>query len=271
MLSVATGAVYAGLVLLLGGVLARRLWTPSFPRLRWPLAGGALLLLGWGLQVALTLGALGFTAPADVQAYLTGTGTGRAMLTGLMGAALLLAAESGGWPWPGLLLGAAVTLWGAAGVGHGSGHGAWTRAEHALHAGAMSVWLGGVLTLLGRPSWALARRFTPVALTCVVVLAATGFLMARTHLPLAAQWPGTGYGQALLVKLALVALALGAAVLVRRAFVRRADGVRPHLAREGLLLLAALGVTVWLVTQAPPGGHDPSHGQQETGGRSPAG
>ncbi|MBZ9713521.1 CopD family protein [Deinococcus multiflagellatus] len=254
MLALLTGLTHLGLVALLGGVLARRLWTPGWPRLWVPALGAGLLLLGWGGQLALTLSALGFTAPADVLVYLTGTGPGRSMLLALLGAALLLAAETGRWPWLALPLAAAVVVWGAAGVGHGAGHGVGVRALHAAHAAAMCVWLGGVLTLLRRGSPELARRFSPVAVACVLTLALTGLAMAGQHLRLPSAWTGTPYGQTLLLKLGAVAVTLGLALGVRRALAR-GQGLRAPLRREALGLLAVLALTALLVTQPPPAGH----------------
>ncbi|PTA68470.1 CopD family protein [Deinococcus arcticus] len=249
-----TGAAHLGLVLLLGGVLSRRALTPGWPRLWVPALGAGLLLLGWGGQVGLTLGALGFTAPGDVLAYLTGTGPGRAILTGLLGAALLLAAETGRWPWPALPLAAGVVLWGAAGVGHGAGHGVGMRALHAAHAAAMCLWLGGVLSLLRRGTPGLARRFSRVAALCVAVLALTGLAMAAEHLRWPLVWPGTPYTQALALKLGTVALALLLALGVRRALARGRPLTWP-LRREALALLVVLALTAHLVTQPPPAGH----------------
>ena len=267
------GLGFLGLTLLLGGVLTRRWLTPGTPPLWVAGLGAALLALGWGGEAALTLGVLGMTAAPDVLAYLTDTGTGRSLLLGLMGAALLLATELSRWPWALSLVCAGLTLWGAAGLGHGAGHGAGVRLLHAAHAGAMSVWLGGVLALLlSRPATAeQARRFTPVAVGSVAVLAGTGLLMAGEHLSLLSEWTGTPYGRTLLVKLALVALTLLAALLVRRHFARqhvaqqdsaRQLSVRAALGREALLLLAVLGVTAALTTQAPPS-HAGGHGIHE--------
>ncbi|MFC3834237.1 CopD family protein [Deinococcus rufus] len=255
-----TALSYAGLALLLGSVLARRWLTPGQPGLGPGAAGLALLLLAWAGQTTVTLHALGMTAAPDVLAYVTSTATGRAMLTGLLGATLLLAVEVAAWPTVLALLAAGVTVWGAAGVGHGDGHGTWVRTLHAAHAAAMTVWVGGVLSLVTvRPLGpALARRFTPAALGSVVVLAATGILMATEHLTALREWTASAYGQTLLVKLGLVALALLAAVLVRRAFARR-RGARIQLVREALLLVAVLGITAVLANSAPPGGHDSGH------------
>lgn len=255
------GLSFLGLTLLLGGALTRRWLTPGTPPVWLPGVGLTLLVLGWGGQVTLTLSALGLTAPGDVLAYLTATGTGRAMLTGVMGGLVLLAGTLSRWPWGLNLTAALVTAWGVAGVGHGAGHGLWVRGLHAAHVGAMAVWTGGVLALVcTRPlTPEHARRFTPAALGSVAVLAATGLLMSGQHLTTVAQWTGSGYGQTLLVKLTLVALTLGAAVFVRRAFARRA-GERGALAREALLLAAVLGATGVLSTRPPPqNANHPAH------------
>lgn len=254
------GLGFLGLTLLLGGVLTRRWLTPGTPPLWMVGLGTVLLVLGWGGQAALTLSVLGMTAAPDVLAYLTDTGTGRSLLLGWMGAALLLAAELSRWPRGLALACAALTLWGAAGLGHGAGHGAGVRLLHAVHAGAMAVWLGGVLALLlSRPATAAqARRFTPAALGSVAVLAGTGLLMAGEHLSSLAEWTATPYGRTLLLKLGLVGLTLLAAVRVRRRFAREV-GVRGALAREALLLLAVVGVTAALTTQAPPTHAGPGH------------
>lgn len=242
---------FLGLSLLLGTTLARAALDVPV-RLRLPALGLTLLALGWAGQVAVTLGALGL-GWADAPAFLTDTLTGRAVLTGLLGGALLLAARVAGAPAPLLLPGALLVVWGASGVGHGAGHTLGVRALHAAHLTAMSAWVGGVLALtVARPLAArAAARFTPLATTSVAVLAVTGLLLGAEHLPTLAEWTGTGYGQTLLLKLLLVTLALGAAALVRRAFAGRDRRVRTLLAREALLLLAVLGVTGVLSTTDP--------------------
>ncbi|EYB67673.1 hypothetical protein DEIPH_ctg033orf0093 [Deinococcus phoenicis] len=252
-LAAAQALTFLGSLLLLGGTFARRALTPAHPAPRWLGLGGVLLALGAALEVGGTLAGLGFLTPTDTLAYLTDTGPGRAALTRVMGAALLLAAELSGWPVLFPVLASGVLLWGEAGGGHGGAHGLATRALTALHAGGMGVWLGGVLALLTHPAPtpALARRFTPVALGGVALLAGTGLLLTLAHAGNLLTLPGSAYGRTLLLKLACVALALLAAVVVRRAFAHSSN-VRPHLALEALLLLAVLGVTAALVTTPPP-------------------
>lgn len=264
MAALLTALSYAALVLLLGGVVARRWLTPGHPGLWTGAVGMALMLFAWGGQVISTLTDLGMTSAPDVLAYATGTATGRAMLTGLLGAVLVLVVEVTAWPAVLGLLAAGVTLWGTAGIGHGDGHGPWLRILHALHAGTMSVWVGGVLALAtarGPLILTLARRFTPAALGSVLTLALTGLLMSTEHLPTLSEWWGSRYGQTLLLKLAVVALALLASILVRRAFARQRK-VRLHLVREALVLVAVLGITGVLSNLAPPDAHG---GEEPTG------
>jgi putative copper resistance protein D len=255
--------LYTGAALLVGGASARRVLTPGHPGLAWLGAGLALLVVGGALVVYTTLTALGFTAPADILDYLTGTVAGRSVLVLWMGGLVLLAAELAELTWLAALGACGVLLWGLAGIGHGASHGSLVHVLHTLHAGAMSLWVGGVLTLLTRraATAALARRFTPYALGAVLTLGVSGVWMSMEHAGDLFQLPESGYGRVLLFKLALVVLALLAAVAVRRAFAL-GQGVRQRLAAEALTLLAVLGVTASLSGQAPPT-HEP--GTQHSG------
>lgn len=244
---------FLGTLLLMGGSFARRVFTPAHPPRRWLGLGALLLLLGAVLEVGWTLTSLGFLTMTDTLAYLMDSGPGRAALLRVMGAALLLGAELSAWPALLVLPAVLALLWGQAGGGHGGTHGLLPRVLTAAHAGGMAVWLGGVLALLthAAPTAALARRFTPVALTSVGVLALTGTFLSVTHAGNLLTLPESRYGRTLLLKLALVVLALLAAVLVRRAFARHRR-VRPHLALEALLLLGVLGLSAALSTTPPP-------------------
>ncbi|MBB6018309.1 CopD family protein [Deinococcus radiopugnans] len=246
--------LYLGAALLVGGAAARRLLTPGHPGLGWLGTGLALLILGGGLGVSSTLSSLGFTAPADILDYLTGTGAGRAVLVLWIGGLVLLAAELAELTWLAVLGASGVLLWGLAGIGHGASHGQPVHVLHTLHGGAMCLWVGGVFALLSsaQATTALARRFTPYALGSVLVLGVSGVWMSLEHAGNLWQLPASGYGRTLLLKVGLVGLALGAAVIVRRAFALD-RGVRPRLAAEALTLLAVLGVTASLSGQAPPG------------------
>ncbi|WP_197050738.1 hypothetical protein [Deinococcus sp. YIM 77859] len=115
LLATARGLTFLGTLLLVGGVFARRALTPAHPPRRWLGLGLTLLLLGAALELGGTLAALGFLSAADILAYLTDSGPGRAALTRLLGAALLLAAELSPWPAVLALLAALTVLWGQAG------------------------------------------------------------------------------------------------------------------------------------------------------------
>jgi copper transport protein len=133
-----------------------------------------------------------------------------------------------------------------------------------LHVVAASLWMGGLLgfTLaLWGPMRALTpkqqtelrqravRRFSNVATSAVMVLAATGLYAALLHVPSLSALVGTPYGRALVVKLVLVAfvLALGGANFMLR-------GREPFERLVVVELLLALGVFIatGFLTSLPP-------------------
>ncbi len=115
---------------------------------------------------------------------------------------------------------------------------------------------------------AALARFSTLAAVLVAVLAVTGGLMAWRILGSWAALVGTGYGQALLVKLALVAGAVAVAGYNRYRMVPRivgtpaVDAAWPRLRRtvtaEAVVLVAVLLVTGWLVDANPTVGTTPS-------------
>ncbi len=150
-------------------------------------------------------------------------------------------------------------------------------ASDVVHLAAAAIWLGGILALIvafrtsadtGRLA-ATVRRFSDSALVAVGVVAATGVLMAWIILPSVGELTSTGYGLALIVKVALVlvVIALGAFNryrLVPAVNVRghegaddpgRSGGARRWLGNvvlaEFVLLLVAVGVTAVMVTRSP--------------------
>lgn len=149
------------------------------------------------------------------------------------------------------------------------------------HVLAMSVWIGGLALLLlalpaatrrlpdGERTRLLAAallRFSPLALGCVAVLLVTGTIQAIEHVGSWGALLDSGFGRAVLVKVALIAalIALGAVnrrrVLSRLRVLAR-EGTPPggagHLLRRTLraevgLVLVVLGVTAALVSYSPP-------------------
>ncbi|MFH8566536.1 copper resistance CopC/CopD family protein [Streptomyces sp. NPDC017988] len=129
----------------------------------------------------------------------------------------------------------------------------WAMAEHAstgiqagiampvdvLHLLAVAAWLGGLAALvvaLFRTSSveaAAVRRFSRVAFTSVVVLAATGLYQSWRQVGSWSALTGTSYGQLLLVKIGLVAVLVGVASVSRRwtgRITSEAGGVAPEAA-----------------------------------------
>ena len=100
---------------------------------------------------------------------------------------------------------------------------------NVIHVAAMSVWLGGLVGLVcaaftlpssddGDPAIgtrvlaATLARFSPIALACVAVLIASGVVQALIEVSAWSQFVDTGYGRAIVVKVAALAVlvALGA-------------------------------------------------------------
>jgi copper transport protein len=133
-----------------------------------------------------------------------------------------------------------------------------------LHAAAASLWMGGLLgfaLVLSGPMRALTakqrtelrrqalRRFSNVATSAVMVLAATGSYAALLHVASLSALVGTPYGRALVVKLVLVTLVLtigGANFMLR--------GREPFERLVVVELALALGVFVatGFLTSLPP-------------------
>jgi copper transport protein len=150
-----------------------------------------------------------------------------------------------------------------------------------VHVLAMSAWIGGlVMALLVVPAAtrrlaaedrtrllaALLLRFSPLALGCVVALAATGTTLALLDMGGLSPLLSTPFGRAVLIKVCLLALlvCLGAVnrqrvvpALSRLAAEGLAPGAAGRLLRRTLraevaLVVAVLGVTAALVSYAPP-------------------
>src|SRR6185312_6932438 len=122
----------------------------------------------------------------------------------------------------------------------------------ALHVAAAALWVGGlgaVLVLVARHRAlldAVLPRFSTLAGGCVLAVAATGLVNSATRLESWAALVGTGYGQLVLVKTALLGLLAGLGGLARR---RLRAGRRPVLRWAGLevaLMALTLGVAAAL-------------------------
>jgi copper transport protein len=161
----------------------------------------------------------------------------------------------------------------------------------------MCAWLGGLVAfvlLVPRATRALAppdrarllsallRRFSPIALGAVAVLAITGALQAIPYLTAFDQLWTTGYGRELLAKIGLLVVLAGLGALNRQrtlpalARIAQAGGtagatghvLRRTLRAEVALLVAVLGVTAALVDGVPPvaAASGPFNGEAKLGG-----
>ncbi|MGE0027945.1 MAG: CopD family protein [Thermoleophilia bacterium] len=193
--------------------------------------------------------------PGELGTLLGDTAFGTAWRAQVIGLALLLggalvvrlAVTHGGLPLlPGfalLGLGPVVSLWGISDGGHAATGGDATAnvVIDLVHELATAAWLGGLvgLAVLAIPAaWALAEpdrvrlaaavvvRFSALALTAVALLVVTGVYRALAEVSVD-ELVDTGYGRALLVKLALFAV-----LLVGGAYNRMV--IHPRLERAAL-------------------------------------
>lgn len=129
----------------------------------------------------------------------------------------------------------------------------WALSEHAstgiqpalampvdiLHLLAVATWLGGLTALLvalhkvpGIEREAI-RRFSTVAFTSVLVLAATGAYQSWRQVGSWSALTGTDYGQLLLIKIGLVGVVVAIAYVSRKWTARLAETSPPAKAAEG--------------------------------------
>jgi putative copper export protein len=294
-LSPATGwLLYAALALVLGSVAARWIVLPGLgddamtatwlrdAAIRVGRAGALLLPVAMVLVFARQL--VEFHDPfatwsEDARLLLRGTAWGTTWTYGAIGAVLAVpvfvrGARGGGAAW---VLTATLAL--AMGVFPGlTGHanaGALrplTLAGDALHVWAAGAWVGGLaFVLYAERGWRrrpdadpesllplLVPAFSPLAMTCVAVLVATGTMAAWVRLPTVGALVSTPYGRRLLVKLALVATVAVLGFVNWKKLTPRlgeAEGrraLRRAAAWELMVAQVVLLVTAILVRTAPP-------------------
>jgi copper transport protein len=224
------------------GIIAYQVLTRREPRLRRLLVAGVVLLIA-AEPVALLGQLASLSIDGDTAIAILASPFGR--LLGLrLGVALLvwalLALES---PWPVIGLGGVMAL-----VDGASAHaipglpGAGLLLD-AVHVAAMGIWVGGLVAFLVAPD----RRFRPYAIGAFAVAIGTGLLLALAHLGSPSAVVSTAYGWALVVKAAVVAVALASFSLPR---LRGRVGVEV-LFRMGAAALILLTAAV-LVSLPPP-------------------
>ncbi len=154
-------------------------------------------------------------------------------------------------------------------------------ASDVAHLLAAGVWAGALpaLALLlraaGREAGAdarpyavlAARRFSRTALGLVLILVATGAVIAVTHVGSVGALLGTRYGRLLLLKLALVLLTVGVAAVGRRCLLPGLGGEAASIGRPAMRRLAgavaseaggvlAILAVVTALAVSPPGRHE---------------
>ncbi len=162
---------------------------------------------------------------------------------------------------------------------------ALTVAAQATHFAAAGIWFGGLAALLlgvrGEPTeakTAAMRRFSAVALVALGVVLVTGTIRAIDELSSVGDLFSTGYGRAVLTKIALIALIAALGRRNRRRSVPAAatdlDPLRRTSIPELGLAVAALLAAAVLGALAPPvSGKPPGAGVTglETSGTDPGG
>ena len=279
---------YVGLAVLAGGLALRLLALP--PVLPERLDQAFFVLVGTATVVTIDAGiaALLLRADAalqlpldrflyaDLSPFAGGTRFGIAWVWMTLGGALTGGLLTLAWLrrsrtplWPALAIALALAA-GFSLSGHSASEpnaSALTVAADWLHIGAASIWIGGLVTL-ALIGWRLDRpdrhraflRFSRIATLLIGVVLLAGIYLGMLRLTALSDLWTTAYGQVLMLKLALVGLALvwGGAhhVLVRPRLER---GVEPpggrvgrSLIGESLVGVAVLLVAGVLVNTAPP-------------------
>lgn len=163
-------------------------------------------------------------------------------------------------------VGLAVT-WSATSHAADSSSSTVAMAATTLHIVAMGTWLGGLISLLAtlrsarererEPDASLARAFSKVAMSAVVLLAATGIYQAWREIGGFGALTSTGYGRLLLAKVGMLAVILAAAAKSRTAVHSEMKSYDARALRRTVLLEAAgiavlLVLTTILIGTAPP-------------------
>jgi copper transport protein len=250
--------LFLGLAVAIGGLVGERAAAPvgaaddAAPR-PWTGAGSAVALVGV-LGLAVSGGA--FEGPRLAPAGLA------LMVASTALAAAVVLALGGRRRWALVPLLASVA---AEGVRSHAGAAApgWGAVLAGVHLAAAAVWVGALVhTLrvvrLGRGDTAATRGalvgYARLATWVFAVVLASGALSALLLAPPLGAWASTGYGRALLVKLALVAGAAGLALAARAALRRRggAASTRAFARVEAAALVTVLAASAVLAS-SPPG------------------
>ena len=279
---------FLSLALLIGGMTFRLVVFPaSIPAAA---ERRSFIVMGVGVILVLEVGIAAFLLRAedalqlpfskllygDLSPIAKGTRFGVAFLAMTLGYALVAALVFLSWLtdrirllWPALVLALAfesgLSLSGHSAVDAGA---SWlSELADFVHLAAASIWVGG-LVMLAAVVWPTAKelrrsaflRFSRIATVCIAAILAAGVYLSVLRLPHLRDLWTQGYGQVLLVKLSLVAVALawGAVhhFVARPALERGQDGMLQRLPRsligESLVGISILLLAAVLVNSKPP-------------------
>jgi len=277
---------FLALALLVGGIGFRLLVVrgPLPPRAErrfyWVTGIGAVAVLEVGIAAFLLRAEdalqLPFTAflYGDLSSLAHGTKFGAAFIAMTLGFALVTALLFLAWLtertallWPAFVIGLGFAS-GLSLSGHSAadaGHSRLSELADWVHLGSAILWIGGLVQLVA-VIWPAApdlrrrsiRRFSRLATVCVALLLAAGIYLSFLRLPRVHDLWTTGYGEVLIVKLSLVALALAWGGVHQRIALPRleSDTVVARLSRsllgESAVAIAVLLVAAVLVDSKPP-------------------
>jgi copper transport protein len=275
---------YAGLVLLIGPVLVLALLWPH----RLSRSGPAKLVwTGIGLILGSTLLSVYLQAPYSIGSGLFGAGLGdlQDVLGSTFGAVMLvrlgvicaaafllrplLRGDGGETKADLALLGvlgvAALATWPLTGHPTASPVAGVSVVVDAVHLSSMAVWLGGLVMLVSfllpnaneRELGAILPIWSRWAATAVAALVLAGVVQALIEVASFSGLVTSTYGQLVLVKSGLAAVAIGVAAYSRRLVLKRSAETGPKRLRQAVLvelavLALVLGVASVLVQIPPP-------------------
>ncbi|SPH19601.1 hypothetical protein ASD8599_00335 [Ascidiaceihabitans donghaensis] len=262
-------ALYLGVMTAAGTVMATLMFRLDRTRglaAAFAVLGLAATILAFSLRGANLTGDLSGMTDPEMLGLLWTTPVGTALLLRLVGLSLLITGlfmvRVGAWV---SVLGGIIAIWSFDHVGHVSGRDT-TLLDIALtlHLLTVALWIG-VLTPLKRLASSSAtyasaadvgHRFGNVATVTVPLLIIAGGYMGYELVGSFSALLGTGYGQALIIKVLLVGLLLGLAAANKLRFIPALRSGDPtaasHLSKsisvEWLVILAVLGMTAVLTT-----------------------
>ncbi|WP_299962352.1 CopD family protein [uncultured Roseobacter sp.] len=185
-------------------------------------------VVGFSFAGAALMGDVSGMTDPEMLGLLWSTSVGTALAYRLVGLALLIFGCMLGRPGLWLsVIGGGLALWSFAIVGHIPDKDmSWLSALLLLHLIAIAMWIG-ILTPLKRladvsaaaEAADLGDRFGRMATVFVPLLVLAGLVMSYVLVGSAAALVGTGYGQALIVKVSVVAVLLALAALNKLRFV----------------------------------------------------